>query len=1343
MHAKQIITALLMVASLGTTVNASILDKKHEQLIGRDRYETATMVAKKLGQYKRVILVNGMADGLSAASLAGKVGATIIPVKTDSIPDSAKPVIAKAHEVYIIGGHNAISKKVEKSLSGKKIIRISGKDRCETSIKVANKVAPYNRAYLVNGFRGEADAMSISAVAARDGAPIILTNGKTCNLKYNPSVRYIVVGGRAVVNNALAHKYDATRIGGANRYETNRSVINTYYRNTEKRYFCNGETLVDALSASYLARHDGIVLVNKKENHDLIKDSKTVQVGGPDFGVYFSDEHDNHDPTMPDYTALVTRQSNEYGEMYTDFRLDKESTDKDGDKITYEWKGRVPGDYYGAGNHLVYVRAVDSRGGYSAWVPVRFHVDSDNPSAPEVGVITTRSTNEDHEFKTEIMLTKDSYDKDTDFVRYEWKGRTVDDYYPSGENEVFVRAIDKTGAKSRWVKADFNIPDNRPSKPKIDVTQGRDTKTEDGLKKFEALVNMTEESTDEDGDPIKYIWENVDPGGYYEPNQKQTVRVKAVDSTGSESEWEEVDFTISDQPPSKPELDYIASRSVKVKDGKRFFKVDLERVVDSVDPEGDPIRYRWKGKAEDNYYEANKEHTIRLYAIDKTGSISEPGEITFNVSDTVPTAPDVNAYPTRKVVERDGQRYFKVDLEMMQESVDEEGDEIEYVWEDKAEDGYYISETNNVVGVKAVDATGAESEINYIEFYVHDTPPTIPDIDYYPTREVKVKEGKRYFKVNVEMMQESHDAEEDAITYEWEGKAEDGFYEANKEQVVKVRAVDATGAKSEWKEERFTIPDNNPTKPTFEANPTRETKIDATDSKRKFVVTLNNHEDSTDADNDAIHYEWENRHPESLYESGSEQVVKVRAVDATGAKSEWAEARFTIEDAAPTKPEIKVEKTRTVNDVQGKRMFNVNVSLGKESTDADGDAIEYVWENKETAYESNKDHVVKVKAVDASGAESPWAEATINVADTAPAKPVPEVKTTRTRDSSGNFKVNASIKTESVDVEGDDVQYEWEGKQDYYPIGNHVMKVRAVDATGLKSDWVECPFEITDNAPTDPDFTVDTSKRTVKGQKLLGTVKLTESTDPDGDEIHYEWEGKAEDDYYTPNEEQTLRVRAVDATGRTSNWVEKKFTIVNTAPSAPTIVKTPDGGVIMPGTQVTIKGQGSVDPEGDAVHYEWEGKQANDTAVYSDGKHVIKVRAVDALGAKSKPAAIMFFVMDPNGNGGLILTGPTSEILEEGVEGATITKYTFNVPAVSGHSGNDYGLIKGRLKGTNNWEQIKKETTSNGVRMEGTLPEGKYDQLKFTYYTDHDCMYNKSNITYTVEYRFNFDDLVE
>jgi len=124
LHAKQIITALLMVASLSTTVNASILDKKHEQLIGRDRYETATLVARKLGQYKRVILVNGMADGLSAASLAGKVSATIIPVKADSIPDSAKPVIAKAHEVYIIGGTNAISKKVERSLSGKKIIRI-------------------------------------------------------------------------------------------------------------------------------------------------------------------------------------------------------------------------------------------------------------------------------------------------------------------------------------------------------------------------------------------------------------------------------------------------------------------------------------------------------------------------------------------------------------------------------------------------------------------------------------------------------------------------------------------------------------------------------------------------------------------------------------------------------------------------------------------------------------------------------------------------------------------------------------------------------------------------------------------------------------------------------------------------------------------------------------------------------------------------------------------------------------------------------------------------------------------------------------------------------------------
>lgn len=162
----------------------------------------------------------------------------------------------------------------------------------------------------------------------------------------------------------------------------------------------------------------------------------------------------------------------------------------------------------------------------------------------------------------------------------------------------------------------------------------------------------------------------------------------------------------------------------------------------------------------------------------------------------------------------------------------------------------------------------------------------------------------------------------------------------------------------------------------------------------------------------------------------------------------------------------------------------------------------------------------------------------------------------------------------------------------------------------------------------------------------------------------------------------------------------------------------------------------TTDPDGDPVTYVWSGRNG-ERSKYSLGKHVITVKAVDSAGAESQPAAIVFFVVDPTNGGGMTLVDKHSTILENGIEGATIVKYTFNVPSVSGHSSSeDYGEVTGYNPQTGRWEQISKKTTRNGVTMSGTLPKGKYTQLKFYYYADH-CMYGKSNITYTVEYSFD------
>ncbi|BBB92402.1 hypothetical protein MAMMFC1_03095 [Methylomusa anaerophila] len=215
----------------------------------------------------------------------------------------------------------------------------------------------------------------------------------------------------------------------------------------------------------------------------------------------------------------------------------------------------------------------------------------------------------------------------------------------------------------------------------------------------------------------------------------------------------------------------------------------------------------------------------------------------------------------------------------------------------------------------------------------------------------------------------------------------------------------------------------------------------------------------------------------------------------------------------------------------------------------------------------------------------------------------------------------------------------------------------------------------------------------------------------------------------------TVYVRAKDAWGLYSDWTAISFTVTNSAPTTPVITRTPDGNSIAPGVAITITAS-STDPDGDAITYVWEGRPAQTSTAYPLGKNVVRVKAVDSTGAESPWAAIVFFVADPNHGGGMTLTGPESVILEQGIAGATITSYTFTVPPVDGHSGQDYGRVRGYNVLTGQWDQLDYQTTTNGITFSRTLAAGIYSQLEFYYYTNHTCMYNKSNITYSVTFYF-------
>ena len=353
----------------------------------------------------------------------------------------------------------------------------------------------------------------------------------------------------------------------------------------------------------------------------------------------------------------------------------------------------------------------------------------------------------------------------------------------------------------------------------------------------------------------------------------------------------------------------------------------------------------------------------------------------------------------------------------------------------------------------------------------------------------------------------------------------------------------------------------------------------------------------------------------------------------------------------------------------------------------------------------------------------------ITVTNTAPNVPVVEAVPTRTA-KAGKFLVN--ITASATDPDGDAVTLEYAdtAADSYYAPGTHTVKVRAKDIAGAYSPWTEKTFTITSSAPT---VTLTaTPTRTAQSGKFLVNISATAS-DSDGDPTTLEWDNKAADGYYAVGT-HTVRVRAKDATGLYSDWVSKTFTVANSAPTAPMITRTPNGNSVAPGTPVTITAASS-DPDGDPVTLIWEGRNA-ETQTYPRGKNVVRVKAVDSAGAESPWAAIVFFVADSNGGGGMTLTGPDSVIMENGIEGATITEYTFTVPPVSGHSGSDFGRVRGYNKLTGQWDQLDYGTTSNGITFTRTLGAGVYTQLEFYYYTNHSCMYNKSNITYSVTYHF-------
>ncbi|EQK75820.1 cell wall-binding repeat-containing protein [Clostridioides difficile] len=260
---------------------------------GNNIYETAGLIADKKS-YDTAIMVNmdnSIADGLSASGLAGAVDAPILLAQKNKIPNETKQRLKNVKKIYIIGKELSISKSVETELknTGAQATRLGGDDRIKTSYSVAkevNGIKKVDEVILTNAYKGEADTISAAPVSVRDIAPIVLTDGKSVPFSTS-NVKTYAVGGSISMSTSLVNKTNAKRLGGSDRYDTNKKVIKEFYPDASEFYLSDGYDLVNALTGSTIAKENPIVLVSESSDKSILAGAdKITRLGSISDSVY-------------------------------------------------------------------------------------------------------------------------------------------------------------------------------------------------------------------------------------------------------------------------------------------------------------------------------------------------------------------------------------------------------------------------------------------------------------------------------------------------------------------------------------------------------------------------------------------------------------------------------------------------------------------------------------------------------------------------------------------------------------------------------------------------------------------------------------------------------------------------------------------------------------------------------------------------------------------------------------------------------------------------------------------------------------------------------------------------
>ena len=160
-----------------------------ERVAGADRFATAAAVADRLGgddafvvEGSNVDPQRGWPDAVAVASLAAHVGAPILLVERDRLPDVTAEALRGRDSATIVGGTAAVSADVERAVRDlvPTVDRLAGDDRYRTSVLATERG-------IASGLDADApwvatglafpDALAAGPAAAHAGSPLVLVHG--------------------------------------------------------------------------------------------------------------------------------------------------------------------------------------------------------------------------------------------------------------------------------------------------------------------------------------------------------------------------------------------------------------------------------------------------------------------------------------------------------------------------------------------------------------------------------------------------------------------------------------------------------------------------------------------------------------------------------------------------------------------------------------------------------------------------------------------------------------------------------------------------------------------------------------------------------------------------------------------------------------------------------------------------------------------------------------------------------------------------------------------------------------------------------------------------------------